>query len=170
MVWAVSVIVLFLAIWFGLYLRRMVAGIQRVREIEAMDKVHMATLASLDIDEAFARAQQVIQTQAKHEEWASPIPPALDARLAKVDARVAALLRRSRRVVFPETGTWLSAELLEQPDPADGRWTIGADSERDDWRLCIEPDDNGVTEVIALRVKQRYTSLWHYILLAEDEA
>jgi hypothetical protein len=169
MFWVVSVVVLVLAIMFGLYLRRMVAGIQRVRAIEAMDKVHMATIASLDIDEAFERAQKVLQTRAKHEEWASPIPPAIDARLAGFDARVAALLRRSRRVFFPETGTWLSAELLEQPDPADGRWSIGGDSEREDWRLCIEPDGNAVAEVIALRARQKYRSLWHYILLAEDE-
>lgn len=169
MFWAVSAIALVLVSIVAFFLRRLVADIQRTRALEAEVDEEIAAIASLDIDEAFARAQQVIQTQAKNEEWASPTTPALDARLATFDARVAALLRRSRRVVFPETGTWLSAELLDQADP-DGRWSIGANSERDNWRLCIEPDESGVGEVISLRVKQRYASLWHYILLAEDEA
>jgi hypothetical protein len=168
--WVLSVVLLVLAIGVGLFVRRFVADFQRTRALEAEVDEEMSEIASLDLDEAFSRAERVIQQQARVEEWASPIPPAIDARLARLDARVAALLRRSRRVTFPETGTWLSAELLDQLDLADWRWSIGADSERKDWRLCIEPDGNAVAEVISRRVKQRYGSLWHYILLAEDEA
>ena len=94
---------------------RVVAELPRMRAIKAEVDAEMAALAALDTDEAFVRAGSLIQKKARLEEWTTPIPPEIDARLARLDVRVAALLRRYRRVSFHDDhddGTLLSAEFL----------------------------------------------------------
>lgn len=128
---------------------------------------------ALPTEDAYARAESIVERHASNKEWDRPIPPEIDRRLTTLEPRLADLLRRFRRIHFPDddfSTTELSAELLDAPPPTaipHGHMTVGI-SLPDPWALTTRSgDDPRVYEVINGQVREEYPSIAHFILLTQ---
>jgi hypothetical protein len=151
-----------------LLVRRLWGDFQRMRVLAAEVDHEMAVIRNLSTDEAFARAQAVLRESTKRP-WTSAMAPESERFLSELDDRVAAFLRQHHSVTLSESETILSAESLRKPQRSIGWRTIGVDENRPEWWLCIEPSGDTVAEMIDGKVRETYKSLWHYIVIMEEE-
>lgn len=129
----------------------------------------IAVRKALDYETAKLRAESIL-ANATTERWQQPVPIAIEAKLVDLWPDLRDLLLRYKKITLRENFVDISSEFLVNPTATeDGYVQIGVDSEESESELFVRDRDPKVYDRTHGRIVDEFSSIYHYIVLIEEE-